>query len=195
MDEGAAAGGGDHADQATAKALQKNLFQSLNDVKGFGMSWTLGKAVLEACMDVPAERSGAAFNMQPNGKGVWSGGGSAGMRSYEVAESFHDWFTNGPMRSLSLLPMLLASVVALGLCATWLYRRRRSRRAEPELPVTQAGGEAASCSVVVDNSSTMDILEKTRNKRRRGAVHGRMASTARAQACLLYTSPSPRDRG
>ena len=182
MDEGAAAGGGDHADQATAKALQKNLFQSLNDVKGFGMSWTLGKAVLEACMDVPAERSGAAFNMQPNGKGVWSGGGSAGMRSYEVAESFHDWFTNGPMRSLSLLPMLLASVVALGLCATWLYRRRRSRRAEPELPVTQAGGEAASCSVVVDNSSTMDILEKTRNKRRRGAVHGRMASTARAKA-------------
>lgn len=42
-----------HADEAQGKADEKNLFQSVNDVGGLAVSWTLGKAVLEASKDIP----------------------------------------------------------------------------------------------------------------------------------------------
>ena len=45
--------GTDHADEAQGKGQQKNLFQSVNDIDGFAVSWTLGKAVLEASRDIP----------------------------------------------------------------------------------------------------------------------------------------------
>lgn len=45
--------GTDHADEAQDKGEQKNLFQSVNDINGFSVSWTLGKAVLEASRDIP----------------------------------------------------------------------------------------------------------------------------------------------
>ncbi|PWN22556.1 hypothetical protein BCV69DRAFT_257478 [Microstroma glucosiphilum] len=51
--------GKDHVDQVGLKAGQKNLvteegdwFQSVNEVEGTSVSWTLGKAVLEATKDV-----------------------------------------------------------------------------------------------------------------------------------------------
>lgn len=46
--------GRQHINDAQDKADQKNLFQSVNDVDGFTVSWTLGKAVLEATRDIPA---------------------------------------------------------------------------------------------------------------------------------------------
>lgn len=42
-----------HADEAQGKADEKNLFQSVNDVGGLAVSWTLGKAVLEASKNIP----------------------------------------------------------------------------------------------------------------------------------------------
>ncbi|KAK0527100.1 Golgi apyrase [Tilletia horrida] len=51
-DEGGKGDGKPHADTAQDKADQKNLFQSINDVEGLSVSWTLGKAVLESSQDV-----------------------------------------------------------------------------------------------------------------------------------------------
>lgn len=46
-----------HADEAQDKADEKNLFQSVNDVDGLSVSWTLGKAVWEASKDIPPPRA------------------------------------------------------------------------------------------------------------------------------------------
>ena len=43
-----AAAGMDHAANVPAAVTEKNLFQSINDVHGLGVSWTLGKVLLEA---------------------------------------------------------------------------------------------------------------------------------------------------
>lgn len=53
VDHKGAGDGTDHADEAQGKGEQKNLFQSVNDIDGFSVSWTLGKAVLEASRDIP----------------------------------------------------------------------------------------------------------------------------------------------
>ncbi|TKY85133.1 hypothetical protein EX895_006213 [Sporisorium graminicola] len=53
VDHKGAGDGTDHADEAQGKGEQKNLFQSVNDIEGFSVSWTLGKAVLEASHDIP----------------------------------------------------------------------------------------------------------------------------------------------
>ncbi|CEH14395.1 Nucleoside phosphatase [Ceraceosorus bombacis] len=53
LDAGGDGDGKPHSDQAMDKADEKNLFQSVNDVKGLAVSWTLGKAVLEASRDIP----------------------------------------------------------------------------------------------------------------------------------------------
>ncbi|PWZ01039.1 hypothetical protein BCV70DRAFT_88725 [Testicularia cyperi] len=53
VDHKGAGDGTDHADQAQDKGAEKNLFQSVNDINGFSVSWTLGKAVLEASRDIP----------------------------------------------------------------------------------------------------------------------------------------------
>ncbi len=53
VDHKGAGDGTDHADQANDKGEEKNLFQSVNDINGFSVSWTLGKAVLEASRDIP----------------------------------------------------------------------------------------------------------------------------------------------
>jgi hypothetical protein len=50
---GGAGDGEKHSDDAQEKADAKNLFQSVNDVNGLSVSWTLGKAVLEASRDIP----------------------------------------------------------------------------------------------------------------------------------------------
>ncbi|SJX61065.1 related to YND1-apyrase (NDPase/NTPase) [Sporisorium reilianum f. sp. reilianum] len=52
VDHKGAGDGTDHADEAQGKGEQKNLFQSVNDIDGFSVSWTLGKAVLEASRDI-----------------------------------------------------------------------------------------------------------------------------------------------
>lgn len=52
-DPGGKGDGKVHADEAQGKADEKNLFQSVNDVGGLSVSWTLGKAVLEASKDIP----------------------------------------------------------------------------------------------------------------------------------------------
>lgn len=52
IDSGGKGDGKQHADTAQDKADEKNLFQSVNDVKGLSVSWTLGKAVLEASKDI-----------------------------------------------------------------------------------------------------------------------------------------------
>ena len=52
VDSDGAGDGKPHADDAQEKADEKNLFQSVNDVKGLAVSWTLGKAVLEASKEI-----------------------------------------------------------------------------------------------------------------------------------------------
>ncbi|KAL9939415.1 hypothetical protein V8E36_001232 [Tilletia maclaganii] len=52
VDAGGEGDGNSHADTAQDKADEKNLFQSVNDVHGLSVSWTLGKAVLESSRDV-----------------------------------------------------------------------------------------------------------------------------------------------
>ena len=44
--------GRDHAAELPSKAGGRNIFQSINDVHGLGVSWTLGRAILEANNDV-----------------------------------------------------------------------------------------------------------------------------------------------
>ncbi|KDN49922.1 nucleoside phosphatase GDA1/CD39, partial [Tilletiaria anomala UBC 951] len=45
--------GEDHAKAAQNLANDKNLFQSVNDIRGLSVSWTLGKAILEASRGIP----------------------------------------------------------------------------------------------------------------------------------------------
>lgn len=52
IDSGGKGDGKPHAHEAQGKADEKNLFQSVNDVNGLSVSWTLGKAVLEASKDI-----------------------------------------------------------------------------------------------------------------------------------------------
>ncbi|PWN51436.1 hypothetical protein IE53DRAFT_299475, partial [Violaceomyces palustris] len=59
--------GKDHTVEAQDKADAKNLFQSVNDVDGFSVSWTLGKAVLEASKEIlPAPGTAAAAAPLPH---------------------------------------------------------------------------------------------------------------------------------
>ncbi|UZJ53866.1 hypothetical protein CBS101457_003186 [Exobasidium rhododendri] len=65
-DSGGKGDGKPHADEAQDKADEKNLFQSVNDVKGLAVSWTLGKAVLEATKEVrPAPPSPPVYSLPP----------------------------------------------------------------------------------------------------------------------------------
>ncbi|KAE8213095.1 hypothetical protein CF327_g3349 [Tilletia walkeri] len=126
-DEGGQGDGKQHADTAQDKADQKNLFQSVNDVEGLSVSWTLGKAVLESSLDIdggkPAEKSPSSVS------GVGKG----------TAPSLN---THRGQATYSVLGLIVLLLLYL-----WWARSRRSRTAglsggvtSPRIAVTGAGG-------------------------------------------------------
>ncbi|CAD6907043.1 unnamed protein product [Tilletia laevis] len=69
-DAGGKGDGKPHADVAQDKADQKNLFQSVNDVEGLSVSWTLGKAVLESSLDIAGAEAEGMSLIPGVGKGA-----------------------------------------------------------------------------------------------------------------------------
>nr|UOP56919.1 putative ynd1-apyrase-like protein [Thecaphora frezii] len=127
--------GKDHTDEAQDKADQKNLFQSVNDVNGFSVSWTLGKAVLEASREIPA-----APRLSPSPFDSLAGatGGTAGIGGWSPFAP--SWPTTGEgsafpptlqtgHRALSPASLLVALAALIALAVTCLYTRGRGPRA------------------------------------------------------------------
>ncbi|SPO40833.1 related to YND1 - apyrase (NDPase/NTPase) [Pseudozyma flocculosa] len=130
--------GKDHTDEAQDKADQKNLFQSVNDVDGFSVSWTLGKAVVEASRDIPP-----APKLLPSpldGLPLQSGGsgGAVGLGGWKPFGA--NWPTTGEgsafppalqagQRAFGPAAVLVAVAAFLVLALTCLCTRGRSPRA------------------------------------------------------------------
>ncbi len=116
--------GKDHADQAQDKADDKNLFQSVNDVRGLAVSWTLGKAVLEASGSVRSIHGELAGDVAGQVDGTSPGPGNWK----------HEWPWSRPSAALrpegySVLFVFGLALLALSALACWLINRSRSSRA------------------------------------------------------------------
>ncbi|WFD33816.1 apyrase [Malassezia cuniculi] len=97
------------AAELPGKAGDHNIFQSVNDVHGLGVSWTLGRAVLQASHDVSALADGAGARI-----------------AVPVL----------PVRGIErIFPLVLASAVVLALFVALFFRRRKQ---QDELPVSKS---------------------------------------------------------
>lgn len=124
MDPKGKGDGKSHAAEAQGKADEKNLFQSVNDVDGLGVSWTLGKAVLEAIRGIPASLpvGGVAAPEPTPWRDAWPPSwhrpaDGASLSSLHVS------------RSVPPVALLVACFLTLALFATCLLMRGRGPRA------------------------------------------------------------------
>ncbi|PKI84453.1 Ynd1p [Malassezia vespertilionis] len=112
VDKGIGGDGQDHAHDVKNMASKKNLFQSVNDVRGLGVSWTLGKAILEASTSIPATScQDCHLRVQHNEphtyKGARLGGVEAGRAGVPV------WVS-----------MLLLALCILAMYGVWRFAKR-----------------------------------------------------------------------
>ena len=99
----------DHAAELPGKAGDRNIFRSINDVHGLGVSWTLGRAVIQASRDVSA---------------LVDGTGEKGFLN-PMALGF-------PIEGL--LPLALASAVVMSIFVAFFLRRRGDADDRPPRP-------------------------------------------------------------
>lgn len=136
----------DHAQDVPEKANDKNLFQSVNDVRGLGVSWALGKAILEASTDIPAAPcASCGLTMQEPERGA-----------FEAAMSLR------PTTQLSDTPWL-ASILFLATClglAVLGYRffvRRRSGAWTP-LPTSDGSRRSEAWNDKMDDATHAVVI-------------------------------------
>ncbi|WFD30872.1 apyrase [Malassezia sp. CBS 17886] len=120
------------ADKAAAAAAGHPPFQSLNDVRGFGVSWALGQAVIEASRGVPSA-PGLQLQLPAHGEfgdaRIWRvDDGSQGVRA---------WASMGAVRRIVPAAILLALVVGCAY-AIWRHVTRTGRaQAWTQLPTQE----------------------------------------------------------
>ena len=117
--------GEDHADSAQDKADDKNLFQSVNDVNGLSVSWTLGKAVLEASRGIPSMQGELAGDVAGQVDALSPGPGNWRQHGWPWAHSS----TTLKPQAYSLLFVFALAMFALSSMACFVIRRIRSPRA------------------------------------------------------------------
>lgn len=100
--------GHDHAAELPSKAGGRNVFQSINDVHGLGVSWTLGRAILAANNDVSvfaADKSTASFS-----------------------SSFTKLHIGGMLPLMAASVMVVVLIVALLLTRKWVKVGKKSKK-------------------------------------------------------------------
>jgi Golgi apyrase len=176
-DQGGGGDGKPHADSAQDKADEKNLFQSVNDVDGLAVSWTLGKAVMEASREIaPAPLT------LPASSSVSVPSGQDGMASQEWLDSvIPSWqkpssssLLKGKTAKMSGAAVLF--VVFLAICTTiaCCFLRGRSAKATKRRNRIKEIARGASClkkrprgdyvlANMEEGSHDMDTLASTSN--------------------------------
>jgi Golgi nucleoside diphosphatase len=152
-DPGGKGDGRVHADDAQDKAGAKNLFQSVNDVNGLAVSWTLGKAVMEASKNIPPLPAANGPHSAPV-HGISTPAPTP--MSPDLSSSWQDKFapvwqrpskilSQGKPSVLSAAAVIVAAVIILIMCLTCLCThgkgvRGTKRRAQLKSLLTMPWG-------------------------------------------------------
>ncbi|KAK0546179.1 Golgi apyrase [Tilletia horrida] len=165
-DAGGEGDGKPHADTAQDKADQKNLFQSMNDVHGLSVSWTLGKAVLESSQAItPSGKANDALTGEPAKTGADGGGGKNGKSAWPgigqgAAPSVK---TTRGQATYAVLGLLVLFLVYL----CWSRSRRRNSRIAGTTPGLAAlspsrgrGGHGGGSSGAGGSGSGRSLLDR-----------------------------------